>query len=56
MLGDDVGEVGVDGPPKLELLCEDASEVDDGVASRIVSIEPEVGRDRSDEEGASGRD
>lgn len=51
-----MGEVGVDGPPRLELLCEDASEVDDKAASMVDSIEAEVDRARSAAEGVSGRD
>lgn len=56
MLGDDVGDVGVEGPPTLELLCEDASEAEDKAASILASIEPDVDRERSAAEGVSGRD
>jgi len=52
LLGDDVGEVGVEGPPKLDWLCEGASEADDKAAS----IDPDVDRERPPAEGASGRD
>ena len=56
MLGDDVGEVGVEGPPRLDWLCEDASEADDKAASMLASIDPEVDSERSPTEGASGSD
>jgi hypothetical protein len=56
LLGDDVGEVGVEGPPTLDWLCEDASEADDKAAAMLASIDPEVDRERSPCEGASGRD
>jgi hypothetical protein len=46
LLGYDVGEVGVEGPPTLDWLWEDASETDDKAAS-LVSIDPEVDRERS---------
>ena len=38
MLGDDVGEVGVEGLPTLGWLCEDASEADDKVVSMLTSV------------------
>jgi hypothetical protein len=56
LLGDDVGEVGVEGPPTLDWLCEDASEADDKAAAMLASIDPEVDRERSPGDGASGRD
>jgi hypothetical protein len=55
LLGDDVGEVGVEGPPTLDWLWEDASETDDKATS-LVSIDPEVDRERSLGQGALGRD
>ena len=46
MLGDDIGEVGVEGPPTIDWLCEDANEADDKAASMLASIDPEVDRER----------
>lgn len=56
MFGDDVGDVGVDGPPTLELLCEDTNEAEDNAASMVASIDPEVAKERSPIEGVSGSD
>jgi hypothetical protein len=42
LLGDDVGQVGVEVPPTLDWLREDTSEGDDKAASMLVSIDPEV--------------
>jgi hypothetical protein len=35
LLGDDDGEVGVEGPPTLDWLCEDVSEADDKAAAML---------------------
>jgi hypothetical protein len=40
----------------LDWLCEDASEADDKAAAMLTSIDPEVVRERSPGDGASGRD
>ena len=47
MLGDDVGEVGVEGAPTLDWLYEDANKADDKAASMLASIDPEMDRKRS---------
>jgi len=48
--------LGDEGPPTLDWLCGAASEADDKAASMLASIDPEVDRERSSAEGASGRD
>ena len=52
MLGDDVGEVGVEcPPPTLDWFSDEANMADDKAASMLASIGPEPDCDRSPVEG-----